>query len=55
MESDEESRFTQAVLEVLRKPEWAHLRPLLKRDLDPVLEALQTTPIKKGKDERNDF
>ena len=34
-----ESHITLAVLEVLRRPQWAYLLPRLRRDLKPVLDA----------------
>ncbi len=38
VDSEEESHVTLAVLEVLRKPEWEHLRGPLKHVLQPVRE-----------------
>jgi transcriptional regulator with XRE-family HTH domain len=39
VDNEEESRLTMALLEVLRQPQWARLRPQLKRTLQPVLDA----------------
>jgi transcriptional regulator with XRE-family HTH domain len=39
VETEEESHIVVAVLETLRRPQWAHLRKQLKQDLKPVLDA----------------
>jgi transcriptional regulator with XRE-family HTH domain len=39
VETEEESQTVIAVLDVLRRPQWAHLLPQLKRDLQPVFDA----------------